>query len=649
MPPRRHDARSTGRAQAVVREGRHGDARECAGVERRRERPGGDVARVRQGAWAHAPRARHRLRHGRWGAEGPLLRAYRRGPKLDGEGEDADLGLRPDRGQRSVRGPGARRRARPGVGLGPRERKRGRDRVRPPDRRLRRARAHDLAVRPQGPAPDDRTRHPLLGRATQWPSAWRCSDAGVVSRARRSTAHAAPRRRHHPGCRPRRGRGAGLDSTSRHAGAADAAAARGAARRWSTRARAGCGEHDSVSGAGRGRAAGVHAVRPPRARPAHRTDRRLPARLPRRGVRCREARGRWAALGALGARVAHRTRAHPLGRPGTTADPDGQCRERSATWDPAVRDRRSAEAGHRAAGVATHRESPPRAPMTARVSFQDRLRRLGLALAGVTVFALVGFGGSLLLLRFIRVAEPSPWSLAVNALSLGLSFGFATWLVGVRLAKRSWDQLGWHTTDGMTHRLVNGATLGAVMAALAIALAFLGSGARVQLTPDWSRWAAQAAPLGCALILAALWEELTFRGLPLRLLADALGPVAAMLVLALGFGIAHARNPHAGFLSTVNVALAAIWLSFAFFSPGGMALAWGLHFGWNAGLALLFDPPVRGYTFHVPAVEYHPGTVVWVDGGAFGPEGGVVATIVLCTGTLAVIGSRFKQPKHWLA
>src|SRR5438046_2679316 len=121
-------------------------------------------ARVRPGAWAHAPRARHRVRHGRWGAEGPLLRAYRRGPKLDGEGEDADLGLRPDRGQRSVRGAGARRRARPGVGLGPRERKRGRDRVRPPDRRLRRARAHALAVRPQGPAPDDRTRHPLLGR-----------------------------------------------------------------------------------------------------------------------------------------------------------------------------------------------------------------------------------------------------------------------------------------------------------------------------------------------------------------------------------------------------------------------------------------------------------------------------------------------------
>src|SRR5207249_2971433 len=451
---RSHDARSTGRAQAVVREGRHGDARECAGVERRRERPGGDVARVRQGAWAHAPRARHRLRHGRWGAEGPLLRAYRRGPKLDGEGEDADLGLRPDRGQRSVRGPGARRRARPGVGLGPRERKRGRDRVRPPDRRLRRARAHDLAVRPQGPAPDDRTRHPLLGRRQR--SGPQRGDALMpVSSA---VLAAQP-------------------LTLRRAGAIILGAALVAV------------------------AAQVSIPLP--GTPVPLTLQPLAVLLV--GGLLGPALGAasmilYLALGAAGLPVFT-----PYGLPGL-----------------------------------------------ARLIGPTGGYLLAYPVAGVAGCALVGFGGSLLRLRFIRVAEPSPWSLAVNALSLGLSFGFATWLVGVRLAKRSWDQLGWHTTDGMTHRLVNGATLGAVMAALAIALAFLGSGARVQLTPDWSRWAAQAAPLGCALILAALWEELTFRGLPLRLLADALGPVAAMLVLALGFGIAHARNPHAGFLSTVN-------------------------------------------------------------------------------------------------
>jgi hypothetical protein len=64
-----------------------------------------------------------------------------------------------------------------------------------------------------------------------------------------------------------------------------------------------------------------------------------------------------------------------------------------------------------------------------------------------------------------------------------------------------------------------------------------------------------------------------------------------------------------------------------------MALAWGAHFGWNAGLAILFDAPVSGYPFQVPVVEYTAGSHPWVDGGAFGPEGGLVATIALFAGT----------------
>jgi hypothetical protein len=79
-----------------------------------------------------------------------------------------------------------------------------------------------------------------------------------------------------------------------------------------------------------------------------------------------------------------------------------------------------------------------------------------------------------------------------------------------------------------------------------------------------------------------------------------------------------------------------VWLSVGFFL-GGMGLAWGLHFGWNAGLGLLFDAPVSGYLFRVPAVEYAPGPHAWVDGGAFGPEGGIVATVALIAGTLFLL------------
>ena len=86
-----------------------------------------------------------------------------------------------------------------------------------------------------------------------------------------------------------------------------------------------------------------------------------------------------------------------------------------------------------------------------------------------------------------------------------------------------------------------------------------------------------------------------FRGYPLRRLADAVGPGAATVVLALGFGAAHLVESRADVLVARSTSRSRrLWLGVAFFSRGGMALAWGLHLGWNAGLSLVFDAPVSG-------------------------------------------------------
>ncbi|HEY3221761.1 MAG TPA: CPBP family intramembrane glutamic endopeptidase [Gemmatimonadales bacterium] len=285
----------------------------------------------------------------------------------------------------------------------------------------------------------------------------------------------------------------------------------------------------------------------------------------------------------------------------------------------------------------------------ARVSFADG-KRVGIALAWILLYAAIGLGITIGISEMLPGWGGARWYVTRTGAFEVIGFALATYVVGARLNKFSWDRLGWHTDPGgLTSRVFRGIGLGGLMAALAIGLAFVIDRASVHITGDWSRWPAIALPLMAGLLLAALGEELMFRGYPMRRLADAIGAPAAMVVLALLFGIAHARNPNATFFSTVNVALAAIWLSFAFFSAGGMALAWGLHFGWNAGLAILFDAPVSGYMFQVPAVEWTPGTHPWVDGGAFGPEGGIVTTIVLIAGTLAVIGARVKQPRTWLA
>ena len=286
--------------------------------------------------------------------------------------------------------------------------------------------------------------------------------------------------------------------------------------------------------------------------------------------------------------------------------------------------------------------------MTARVVLVGRAKQVAIAVLWIALFAGVALAvGAGLYGLTAGLRGPTWWLARDGAVQVAAVFA-ATWLVGRRWNKRSWVQLGWHTDGGLTRRVLRGLGLGAVMAALAVGLAVVVGRTTVHLTHDWSRWPTVAVPLGVGLFLAALSEELLFRGFPLRRLADAIGPWAAMILLATAFGLAHLKNPDATVFSTINVALAGVWLSFAFFSHGGMGLAWGLHAGWNAGLALVFDAPVSGYPFSVPAVEYVPGRHAWVDGGAFGPEGGAVTTVVLVLGTIVVLGARLRRPKEWL-
>ena len=100
-------------------------------------------------------------------------------------------------------------------------------------------------------------------------------------------------------------------------------------------------------------------------------------------------------------------------------------------------------------------------------------------------------------------------------------------------------------------------------------------------------------------------------------------------MLAIVFALAHLFNPNVSTLGLVNIGLASLVLSAAFFTPGGLPAAWGVHWGWNAGLGLLADAPVSGLEFDLPVVDFTPGEPVWLAGGSFGPEGGLVATLVM--------------------
>ena len=271
----------------------------------------------------------------------------------------------------------------------------------------------------------------------------------------------------------------------------------------------------------------------------------------------------------------------------------------------------------------------------ARVSFAV-VKRVGIALGWVVLFWAIGFGLTILFAELVPGWGGLTWQVVRTGTFEVVAFGVATIVIGRVLSNRSWSEMGWRRPAVIPW--VRGAAVGAAMAVFSIGLALL-FGARLQLTSDWSVWLGIALPLILGLVLAALGEELGFRGYPLRRLTDGIGVVPAMILVGLPFALLHAGNPSVTVFSLTNIFLAGIWLSIAFFS-GGMPLAWGAHFGWNAALALLFDAPVSGYMFHVPVVEYTPGRHAWVDGGVFGPEGGIVATIALLAGTFYLLSRR---------
>jgi membrane protease YdiL (CAAX protease family) len=277
----------------------------------------------------------------------------------------------------------------------------------------------------------------------------------------------------------------------------------------------------------------------------------------------------------------------------------------------------------------------------------DQLKPLGIALLWLGLFAAIG----LAVTKGLGVILPSIggplWWLAREGTFRLMGFAVATLVVGRLLDRHSWDRLGWRAPRRLPWRFLYGVGLGTGLAAMAVLLAVVANRATVHISTGGNSWYV-ALPIGVGLLTAALAEELMFRGYPLRRLADATGPGMAILFLAVAFSAAHLANPDVDVLSTANIALAAVWLGVAFFSNGGMPLAWGLHFGWNAGLSLVFDAPVSGIVFNMPGA-YTPGAHMWLDGGQFGPEGGVIGTLVFLLGSALVLGRGIRRPADWLA
>ncbi|HEY2481828.1 MAG TPA: CPBP family intramembrane glutamic endopeptidase [Caulobacteraceae bacterium] len=142
------------------------------------------------------------------------------------------------------------------------------------------------------------------------------------------------------------------------------------------------------------------------------------------------------------------------------------------------------------------------------------------------------------------------------------------------------------------------------------------------------------AGVGPALLLAALaavGEELLFRGVLFRVLEASLGTSLAIAASAIVFGLLHAVNPGATIISTVAIALeAGVMLAAAYAWSRTLWLPIALHLAWNFTEGGVFGAAVSGGHGHgsLFAIKLSASRSVLVTGGAFGPEASLIAVAV---------------------
>ena len=176
---------------------------------------------------------------------------------------------------------------------------------------------------------------------------------------------------------------------------------------------------------------------------------------------------------------------------------------------------------------------------------------------------------------------------------------------------------------------------------LALGLAGGMGAASLVLLPPLAVHAAQLAPTGdaraswdvflftsTALLAGAAGEELLFRGYGFQLLLRAWGPYTTIFTVAAVFGALHLMNPNSTWLGVVNTTGFGVLFGWAFLRSCDLWLPIGLHFGWNFTLPL-FGVNLSGLTMKLTGYEmqWNVGSV-W-SGGEYGPEAGVLTTIVI--------------------
>lgn len=131
------------------------------------------------------------------------------------------------------------------------------------------------------------------------------------------------------------------------------------------------------------------------------------------------------------------------------------------------------------------------------------------------------------------------------------------------------------------------------------------------------------------MIVVAIGEEIVFRGIIYRMIADRYNMYVALVVSALLFGFLHFPNPGATVWSSFAISIeAGIMLGLAYSYRQSLWVPIGIHLSWNFSQGQIFGYAVSGMDIPSPIIQPVISGHELITGGAFGAEASVIAVVI---------------------
>jgi hypothetical protein len=210
-------------------------------------------------------------------------------------------------------------------------------------------------------------------------------------------------------------------------------------------------------------------------------------------------------------------------------------------------------------------------------------------------------------------------------------------LVAARLEHRPWGTYGLPSRKGEAQKLVTGLVVGFIaLSAILLLIHFFHSFYLGPIILPGAQLVRFAVEWAVAFLLVGVTEEFLFRGYSLHTLARGIGFWPAAVLLSTFFGAIHLRNIGEDWIGALGTIAIALVFAFSLWRTGSLWFAVGLHASWDWAESFFYGVPDSGYQAAGTLFTPRFAGSKWITGGSVGPEGSVLAFVIVIAMALTI-------------